>query len=193
MPAPRYLLLIAGIIGVFAVFRPLVGVGKGPLRIQLSAYDLSFGMDRTHKLLDKKLPSTVEKRLPADWRETRDDIKLVADAAKHAALAYIPVALLLLLGAFATWRKRTGRIEGGIAILLGLASIAAWIGMRYGVWYGLQEEPALARLHFELKWSAHVLIVCGLVAIVAGVQALLGPTAPAGSGSPSRPGSVATR
>ena len=172
MPAPRYLLLIAGIIGVFAMFRPLVGVGRAPLRIQLSAYELSFGMDRTHRLLDTKLPRIAEKRLRADWIETRDDIKLVADASKHAALAFIPAGLILLLGAFTTWRKRTGRIEGAIAILLGLASIAAWIGLRYGVWYGAQEEPVLARSHLELKWAAHVLLVAGVLAIFAGVQAL---------------------
>ena len=70
MPAPRYLLLIAGIIGVFAMFRPLVGVGRAPLRIQLSAYELSFGMDRTHRLLDTKLPRIAEKRLRDSWLET---------------------------------------------------------------------------------------------------------------------------
>ena len=175
MPAPRYLLLIAGIIGVFAMFRPLVGVGRGPLRIELSAYDLSFGLNRTHKLLDRKLPALVEKRLSADARQTRDDIKLVADTSRGAALAFIPAGLILLLGCFSTWRKRTGRIAGAIAILLGLASAAAWIAMRYGIAYGVQEEPALERLHLELKFAAHALLIAGVIAIGAGIYAIVRP------------------
>ena len=173
MPASRYLFLIAGIVGVLALFRPLVGVGRGLVQVELSAYELSFGLARTHRIIDRQLPAIAERHLPPDVRETRDDIKLVAEASRGAALAFIPAALLLVLGVVGAARKRTSRFEGVLAILLGAASIAAWFGLRYGVAYGIREEPALARLHLDLRIGAHLLVAVGACAIVAGLVALI--------------------
>jgi len=160
------MLLIAGIIGVLAMFQPMIALGRGPLKIKTSAYELSFGLDRVHKLVDRKLPGFAEARIPADVLQTRDDIKLVAHASRAAAVAYVPAIIVLLLGAFAVWRKRTHLAVALTALPLALASIAAWFGVRYGVAYGRQEEPALARLHFELQWAAHVLLVVGVVVLI---------------------------
>lgn len=173
MPASRYLLLIAGILGVLALFQPMISIGRGPIKEELSAYNLSFGFKKSRALLDRKIPSIAAKHIPADILETKDDINLVAHATRGAALAYIPAALLLLLGAFCVWRKRTARGLGAVAILLGLVSIASWFGVRYGVAYGIEEEPALARLHFQLAFGAHVMLVTGVLAIIGGLKALL--------------------
>jgi len=173
VPASRFLFLVAGILGLLALFRPLVGVGRGLVHVELSAYELSFGLTRTHAIIEKQLPQIAERHLPPDVRETRDDVKLVAEASRGAALAFVPAALLLVLGVVAAARKRTSRIEGAIAMLLGLASIAAWFGLRYGVAYGIREEPALARLHLDLRIGAHLLIVVGACAIVGGLVALV--------------------
>jgi hypothetical protein len=167
MPESRYVFLIAGLLGLLAMFQPLVALGRGPLKVKTSAYELSFGLDRVHKVLDRKLPGFAQKRISADVLQTREDIKLVADASRVAALAYAPAILILLLGAFAVWRKRTHLAVALLAIPLALASIAAWLGARYGVAYGREEEPALARLHFELQWAAHVLLVTGALALLA--------------------------
>jgi hypothetical protein len=165
--------LIAGIIGVLAIFQPIVALGRGPLKIDVSAYELSFGLTKTHKIIDQKLPRFAEKRISADILQTRDDIKLVADASRGAVLAYVPVILILLLGAFAVWRKRTHLAVALIAALFALASIAAWLGVRYGVAYGREEEPALARLHFELQWAGHILLVSGAIVLVAVAHELM--------------------
>jgi hypothetical protein len=172
MPESRYLLLVAGVLGVLAIFQPMLALGRGPLKVKVSAYELSFGLDRVHAATNRKLPGFAEKRLPPDVRQTRDDIKLVADASRGAALAYLPSVLVLLLGAFAVWRKRTPLWVAIVALPLALASVAAWFGVRYGVAYGIEEEPALARLHLELQWSAHVLLVAGAVTLVAAISAL---------------------
>jgi hypothetical protein len=173
MPESRYLLLIAGIVGVLAMFQPVIAIGRGPLKVKTSAYELSFGLDRVHKAIDRKLPGFAEKRIPSDILQTRDDIKLVADASRGAALAYVPAIIIMLLGGFAVWRKRTHLAVALAAIPLALASIAAWFGVRYGVAYGRQEEPALARLHLEPQWAAHILLVTGVVVLVAVGQELL--------------------
>ena len=167
MPESRYLLLLAGIVGVLAMFQPMIALGRGPLKVKTSAYELSFGLDRIHKTVNRKLPGFAEKRIPPDILQTRDDIKLVVDASRGAALAYVPSMIILLLGAFAVWRKRTHLAVAIVAIPLALASIGAWFGVRYGVAYGREEEPALARLNLELQWSSHVMLLVGVVVLVA--------------------------
>jgi hypothetical protein len=171
----RYIVLIAGILGVLGMFQPLMKIGRYKLRAELSAYELSFGLSRTHKALDTKLPLIVELKLPPDVREARDDIKTIMDASKNAALAYIPAAVLLLIGAYATWRKRLNRPLAALCILFGLASAAAYIGLKYGIAYGEEEEPILKRVSIELLIGAKILLAGGLAAAIAGLAALVKP------------------
>lgn len=171
----RFIVLIAGIVGVLGMFQPLMEVGRGKLHLAVSAYELSFGLSRTHRVLDAKMPFLVEMKIPADIRSTRDDIKLVLDASKHAALAYLPAVLLVLIGAYAVLRKKLGRALGGAALLVGLASIAAHLGLRYGLAYGKEEEPLLQRVQLDLALGAHVLLAVGIAAGIAGLASLLRP------------------
>lgn len=177
----RYIVLIAGILGVLGMFQPLMKVGRYKLRTELSAYELSFGLTRTHKALDTKLPLLVEMKIPQDIRDARDDIKIIMDASKNAALAYIPAALLLLIGAYATWKKRLNRPLAALCVLFGLASAAAYVGLKYGIAYGEQEEPILKRVSIELLIGAKILLAGGVAAIVAGLAALAHPNPPAKS------------
>lgn len=171
MPASRYLIVLAGILGVLAIFQPMIGLGRGPLRLEVSAYDLSFGMEKTHRALEAKIPAFAAKKIPPDVLVARDDMALVMKASRGAALAYIPSVLLLLIGAFCIWRKRTPKPLAVVAALLGLVNIAAWAGVRYAVMYGIEEEPALARLKFEEVFGAQVLLVTGIVAVVGALGA----------------------
>ncbi len=171
----RYIVLIAGIVGVLGMFQPLMSIGRGKLSIEISAYELSFGLSRTHEVFDTRLPLVAEMRLPADVRSTRDDIKMVIDAAKGAALAYIPAALLALIGVIAVARKKLGRVLGGAALLFALASVAAYLGLRYGIDYGKDEEPLLQRVQLQLQLGAHVLLAVGIGAGIAGLSSLLKP------------------
>lgn len=165
------MLLLAGILGVLAMFQPMIGLGRGPVKVELSAYDLSFGLGKTHMALDAKIPAFASKHIPPDVLSTREDMKLVADASKGAALAYVPAAILLLLGAFCVWRKRTPKPVAVIAGVLGLLSIAAWFGVRYAVMYGIEEEPALERLSFKAVFGAHMLLIAGIVSILGAIAA----------------------
>jgi hypothetical protein len=158
--------LIAGILGVLALFQPMIKIGRGPLTIEASAYDLTFGFRRTHVALDMRIPTIAAKHIPADVLQTRDDIKLVADASKHAALAYVPAALLLLLGILTVKLKKTPRVLAIVAGVMGLLSAAAYFGIRYGIAYGIEEEPALARLNFRAVFGAQVLLAVGILAVL---------------------------
>jgi len=173
VPASRYLFLLAGVLGVLALFQPLIKLGRGPISIELSAYDLSFGLKKTHGALDARIPTLAKQKIPPDLLETRDDIKLVADASRGAALAFVPAALILLIGIVAVRKQRTPKplaLAGG---LLGLASVAAWYGVRFAVIYGIAEEPALERLHFTSIFAAQVLLVTGVLAVLGAVRAFV--------------------
>ncbi len=177
----RYIVLIAGLLGVLAMFQPLLVIGRYKLRAEVSAYELSFGLSKTHKALDTKLPFLVERKIPQDLRDARDDIKIIMDASKNAALAYIPAAVLLLIGAYATWKKRLNRPLAALCVLFGFASALAYVGLKYGIAYGEQEEPILKRVSIELLIGAKILLAGGLACVVAGLAALVHPNPPAKS------------
>lgn len=169
------IVFVAGFVGLVGLFVPLLEIRHGIVAVELSAKELTFGFKGTHALLQKELPQIIEKRLPASIRSGRDDARLIAQASKHAALMYIPAALLLALGLFGLFTKRPfGRGFGALALLFGLASIAAFIGLRVGLRYGL-EEAMFKRTTVELLNGAYLLFIAGLGGVVAGIGALVKP------------------
>lgn len=171
----RYIVLIAGLLGVLAMFQPLMKIGRYKLRTEVSAYDLSFGLEKTHKALNAKLPFVIDRRIPPDVKQARDDIKVVMDASQFAALAFIPSGLLLLVGAIAVLRKRLNRPLAVLCVLFGLASAAAYVGLKYGIVYGEQEEPIIKRVSIDLLIGAKVLLAGGVAAVIAGIAAVVKP------------------
>lgn len=169
----RYFVLIAGILGSLGLFQPLFSVGRWKLRAEFSAYELSFKHGTARKLIDAKLPLIVELKLPPDVRETRDDIRLIVDASKNAAFAYIPAGLLLVIGLIALKRKQLGPPLAALAVLAGLASAAAYFGLKYGIAYGEAEEPIVKRLNLELQIGAKILLAGGLGAAIFAAVALV--------------------
>jgi hypothetical protein len=169
----RYIVLIAGVLGALGLFQPLFSVGRFKLHTDFSAYELSFKSSKAVKLVEAKLPLLVELKLPPDVRETRDDIRTIVEAARHAALAFIPAGILLVLGAIAVKRKKLGRPIAALAVLAGLASAAAYFGLKYGIAYGEAEEPIVKRLNLQLEIGAKILLAGGLGAAIFAAVALI--------------------
>jgi hypothetical protein len=187
-PNARYIVLVAGILGTLSLFQPLISMGRYKLSAEFSAYELSFKSTDAHRLLDAKLPKFVERKLSADILQTRDDIKMIVDASKNAAYAFIPSILLLVIGIVAFKRKRLGRPLAALAVLFGLASAAAYVGLKYGIFYGEQEEPIVKRLNLQLQIGAKVLLAGGLGAAIFALVALIkGEAAPEPAKSPPAP------
>jgi len=174
MTAWRYIVLSVGVLGVLGAFAPMLELKQGRVAIEFSARQLSFGLDREHALIRKDLPRLAEKYLPADLRSTRSDVRLVAEAARWSALAYIPAALLLLLGAAGMLLHRFGRVLGALAILFGLASFGTWLGLHHGIPLALKEAD-LKHVQLTLMFGAHLLLLAGAGALLAGIGALLRP------------------
>jgi hypothetical protein len=204
MTAWRKLVLVAGVVGVIAIFMPLFALRQGPIALQLSARELSFGLSRTHQLLDRKLPASLEKRLPGlenrlspslrgkvdDARGALDDARTVMDAARGAVLLFVPSALLVVLGVAGMKRRRFGRGLGAAALLCSLLSIAAFIALRAGLLYGL-DEVGLKYLVVTFEIGAQLLLLVGIAGAIGGIGALvrpeLGPELGSPLGSPSGP------
>jgi hypothetical protein len=169
----RYIVLIAGIFGCLGLFQPLFSIGRWKLRTDFSAYELSFKSGNARKLVETRLPLLVELKLPEEVRETRDDVRMIVEGAKNAAYAFIPSVLLLLLGIAGVKRKRLGRPLAALAVLAGIASVAAYIGLKYGIIYGEQEEPILQRMNLQLEIGAKVLLAGGAAAVIFAAVALI--------------------
>ena len=183
MWAWKHLALLAGILGVCAIFAPMFEVQHGRVAVEFSARQLSFGLDRPHSLLERDLPRAADKYLPDALRDARDEGRLIARASRWAALAYAPAALLLVVGLLGVLRRRFGRALGVVALLLGLASIAAWIGLRFGIRFALDHSD-LKRTEVSLLFGAHLLLVVGAAGVVAGIGAIARPDlGPAGAGA----------
>ena len=168
MKAAKHILFVAGLLGLIGMFVPLVSLGRGVTHVEVSAKELSFGLSRTHQLIDKELPPLVAKRMPKDVISGREDVRTVLKALRGAAATYIPSLLILLLGVSGMWRGQFSRRLAIAALACGVASIATYFGLRYGIDYGEAEEPLLKRVDLVIEVGAYLLIVAGVGGIVGG-------------------------
>jgi hypothetical protein len=186
MTAWKQVLLVVGLLGVTGIFAPMLEVKQGRVAIELSARRLSFGLGREYALVDHGLPRLAEKYLPSSVRSTRDDVRLVAQAARWAALAYVPAALMALLGLLGILRRRFGRASGLLAVLSGLASIGGWLGLHFGIPLALREAD-LPHTEVSLLFGAHLLLLVGAAGVIAGLGAVARPDLGPGLSRAARP------
>jgi hypothetical protein len=198
------MLLAALIGGVMGVFMPFVHIKRAPLALGLTAYELSFGMDKTRTIVEKQLPGILDKRLKG-VRSARDDLHEVLEYSRWAALAFVPAIMLGILGAIGVVRRRVGRVIGALALPLAAISIIGWFALRFGIAYGV-EEAGIAKLEVTMQLGAHLLLVVGGLGVLAAIGALIkpdprllagGPVAPPGpppiAPPPGPPGTPAAR
>lgn len=174
--ATKHILFAIAIIGIVGAFMPLIQIRSHGIPMDVTPRELSFGFEKAHKVIDYKLPGFAEKRLPADIKSTRDDIRLVAGAMKWAMALFIPIALMMLFAVLAQWKGRLTRIAAIVVVLLGAISAASWFVLRYALDYGL-EEIALKRTTVVLAPGAHFLLVAGIGAFVVGLIGTIRPEA----------------
>jgi hypothetical protein len=176
--AAKHILFVAGLIGLIGMFVPLVSLGKGITHVEVTAKELSFGLTRVHKLIDKEIPFLVAQRIPKDILSGRDDVRTVLKALRGSAAAFIPALAILLLGVSGMWRGRFSRRLAVVALVCGIASIGAFLGLRYGIDYGQNEEPLLKRVDLTIEIGAYLLIVAGLGGILGGGLGVWKPERP---------------
>jgi len=174
--ATKHILFAIAIIGLVGAFMPLIRIRSHGIPMDVTPRELSFGFEKAHKIIDYELPAFAEKRLPADIKSTRDDIRLVAGAMKWAMALFIPIGLMMLFAVLAQWKGRLTRIAAIAVVLLGAISTASWFVLRYALDYGL-EEIAIKRTTVVLAPGAHFLLVVGIGAVVVGLLGTIRPEA----------------
>lgn len=177
----KHLALVAGLLGLIGIFQPLLRTETksrfGPHALELTAYQLTFGLDKTHAVLGRELPPVLEKRLSPAVREARTDARLVAEASRGAVLLFVPALVLLAFGIVGLIKQRFGRVLGALTFVFGAASIAAFFGLRYGIDYGMR-EAGFKRTTVEAIDASYLLIVIGAIGVVAAIGALVLPQRP---------------
>jgi hypothetical protein len=170
------MLIAAGLAAVAGLFLPLIVIQRGPVRVGLTAMELSFHLDKTRALLDKEfqIPPIADRRIPADWKDARDDARTAADASRGAAAAFLPGLLIGALAAIALLRGKVGRFSGALALLLGLASAGAWIGLRFVIRYAI-DEIELKKTELAMSYGGWCLLGIGILGVLAGIGALARP------------------
>jgi hypothetical protein len=174
MNATKHLLFVIGIIGIIGAFVPLVEVKQRGIALELTAKELSLGLENVHKAINYQLPAIAEAKLPPDIKSARDDVRLVAQALKFSLLLYIPIGIILLMGVLAQYRGVLTRGSAAIAALAGIVSAALWYVVNYALDYGLS-EIALKRTTITLELGAHILLVAGVGAALAGIVGVVRP------------------
>ena len=177
MKVAKHVLILLGLVGVLGVVMPLAELRKGPAGVTLSAKELSFGLEKTHGMLDRKLPGFLEKRIPIDVRDTRDDVKMVADYLKWAVFVFTPAVLLVLIGIVAVARKRLGRPLASAALVVGVIALGTWIALHKVIAYALVEADVKG-MTIELMSGAHMLLFTAATGIGVGIAALVRPDVP---------------
>ncbi len=177
MTVAKHVLILLGLVGVLGVVMPLAELRKGPAGVTLSAKELSFGLEKTHGLLDKQIPGFLAKRIPTDVRDTRDDVKMVADYLKWAVLVFAPAVLLVLIGFVAVARKRLGRPLASAALVVGVIALGTWIALHKVIAYAIVEADVKG-MTIELMSGAHMLLITAATGIGIGIAALVRPDVP---------------
>lgn len=170
----KHVLFAFAMIGMIGAFVPFVRIEQRGIALELTAKELSFGLERTHKLIGYQLPAIAEAKLPPDVKSTRDDLRLVAKALRFSIALYVPIGLAMLVALLAQWRGRLGRGYAALAALAGLVSAALWFVVRYALDYGLSEIE-LKRTTIALQIGAHLLLVAGAGAALAGIIGVIRP------------------
>jgi hypothetical protein len=167
MKAWKFLILLAGIIGIIGFFLPFARATSSRIQMEQSftAYRLVRGIDV------KEMKEEVMKvgATHADAERAAQEIDEGLSAVRGLlAIVYAPAALLALLGAIAVARDRIGRLGGVFALLFGLASAGIW-ALLFGASHD-EHETTVA-----LAAGAHALLAAGLAGMLGGGGALFAP------------------
>jgi hypothetical protein len=162
MPAAKWIVLVAGVVGLTAFFVPLARIEHRGVVVPITALDVVRGVDeRADEVATSDLPAADK----AEVDDTLTELKGVVLA------CFAPAAVLVLIGGIGAARRRLGRIGGTLAVLVG--------GVGALIWYGLATGAADAGPGAEGGFGLHLLLLSALGGIAGGMMAAVRPDATA--------------
>jgi hypothetical protein len=175
----KYLVLLAGIVGVAGFFLPFIDVHTANARF--GRHPSAFQLVRSLETLDAlTLDLTHLGLADAQAKETAAAAHAQLEQARTAAsVIFAPAALLAILGATLGIRRRMGRLAGFVALVLGAISASVWAIF----YYVASRDPHHAA---TMGLGANLLLACGAAGALAGLGALVLPDRGAAPAPPPR-------
>jgi hypothetical protein len=120
MKASKFIVFLAGVLGIIAFFLPLVSVSHNGHKATVSAMQLVKGLDSVQSEVDAnhELHASMS---PDAIRSTKD----TAGAVKGIVFAvFVPALLLALIGGIAVARRKFQRLGSIFSLIIGLIGLA---------------------------------------------------------------------
>lgn len=166
----KVVVLIAGLVGVAGFFLPLrtLASDDGRITAHRSAYEIVGGIDASQALV-AQLGAAAD--APAFAREASHALETY----RYTMIAlFAPSVLLVVVGLAGIARGRAGRIAGISAIVFGLASVAAFLGLlALAGDLVVHDERIVLRLSSTIGAGMYALAIAGVVGAIAGFAALV--------------------
>ncbi len=168
MKATKFLVLLAGILGIVSFILPMLTVKTTEGQGQFSAYRMVVGVDKATQIVAGPLGEAIDKEGGVKLKETLAEANLEFAKVKNIILGmYAPMAVLLLLGLVGMARGRFGRVAGVFALLAGLVG-AFFV---YAIYTGAKEGSAEAVVGVGIQ----VMFAASAIGALGGLIALILP------------------
>ncbi len=164
----KYVVLLGGILGIAGFFAPFMEY-KAPdgSLTGASAYAIARGEVDVSPLMKKAQELGLVTPTEAQ-RATKLLQQGVYAYRGGMIIAFVPAALIFLIGLFSFSRKKMGRLAGLVSIIMGVACVGVWI-------FFFRADPPSQQTIGQLGLGIYALFVCGLLGVLGGLGSLVFP------------------
>jgi|SoiMethySBSTD1v2_1073268.scaffolds.fasta_scaffold210293_3 hypothetical protein len=169
--AAKFMVLVAGLMGLVAFFLPLFSVDVSGKSFSVSAFQAVRGVEAVKAHLESEAGQKVREDPQA--QKSIDDLdEILTKVKSYLFIMYAPAALLVLLGIFGVVKQRFGRGFGVLALLMGLITFGFWALLFFAAGEAKKEQADAA---FGLGLGVHLLLGTGILGFLGGVTNTVKP------------------
>jgi hypothetical protein len=169
--AAKFMVLVAGLMGLIAFFLPLFSVDVAGKSFTVSAFQAVRGVEAVKANLEKQAGEKMQND-PQAQKAVADLDDVLTKVKSYLFIMYAPAALLLLLGVIGVVKQRFGRGFGVLSLLLGLITFGFWALLFFAAGEAKKEQ---AEATFGLGLGVHLLLGTGILGFLGGVTNTVKP------------------
>jgi len=169
--AAKFMVLVAGLMGLVAFFLPLFSVDVSGKSFSVSAFQAVRGVEAVKAHLESEAGAQI--RQDPQAQKSIDDLdEILTKVKSYLFIMYAPAALLVLLGIIGVVKQKFGRGFGILALLLGLVTFGFWALLFFAAGEAKKEQAEAA---FGLGLGVHLLLGTGILGFLGGVTNTVKP------------------
>ncbi|HEU5058931.1 MAG TPA: hypothetical protein VFU21_20500 [Kofleriaceae bacterium] len=169
--AAKFMVLVAGLMGLVAFFLPLFSVDVAGKSFTVSAFQAVRGVEAVKANLEKQAGEKMQND-PQAQKAVADLDDVLTKVKSYLFIMYAPAALLLLLGVIGVVKQKFGRGFGVLSLLLGLVTFGFWALLFFAAGEAKKEQ---AEATFGLGLGVHLLLGTGILGFLGGVTNTVKP------------------